>query len=495
MAYRRENGYILGTMKKLKIFLIITIVSLAFTLQLVGANGIDEQLASSLFYYQPQTASSSQQRTDDISLNMRKLELLYRLVERDFLYEIDNNAVFESMAKGLFAALDDPYSGYVVAKEAADFTEETTGTYGGIGAYISKNFLEYRDFSKPDTYMVNITSVFPGSPAEMAGLRSGDLISHIDGKPVDDWEAEEASRALKGEPNTTVILTIHRGSTVFDVSVVRKIVTVPTVSKTYIDDTIGYLRITQFTNSTTEQAGKVIQEFANKNLKGIILDLRDNPGGVVDSAVSVADMFLSGKPIVHIYTKNDARKESYTARTSTLFSTSIPMIVLVNKGSASSSEILAGALKDNNRATLVGNTTYGKGLIQLVSPFDEGYYTLTTSQYRTPNGNDINKVGIPVDYDIEEIVVAEEDLDRYTEFVQSGIVETFVDEHPEYSEVAVQLFLSQVEAAEEPLPRDIYRLLLRREYLNRMPYEERPIVDPDYDPALKKAIDLLTTGR
>lgn len=494
MAYCKKIMYILLTMKKRRIVLVIVLVSLVFASHIAAANGIDEKLASNLFYYQSPIQNTT--ASDEISINIRKLELLYRLVNRDFLFEIDNDVVFESMAKALFTALEDPYSGYVVAKEAADFSEETTGTYGGIGAYISKHFLEYRDFSKPETYMVNITSVFPGSPAEMAGLRSGDLVSHIDGKPVDDMEAEDASRALKGQPNTIVMLTIHRGSTVFDVPVTRQIVSVPTVSKTYIDnDMIGYLRITQFTNSTGQQTREALQEFAGKPLKGVILDLRDNPGGIVDAALEVADMLLSGKQIVHIYGKNDTREKTYVAQRDTILKESIPLVLLVNKGSASSSEILAGALKDNGRATLVGNTTFGKGLIQLVSPFDQGYYTLTTSQYRTPNNNDINKIGIPVDYEVDEITVAEEKMDVYAKFIESGIAETFVEEHPGYSEEHMDQFLEMVSGSETPLPTDVYRLVLRRLYLQEIPYDERPLVDPDFDPVLKKAIELLETNR
>jgi carboxyl-terminal processing protease len=170
-------------------------------------------------------------------------------------------------------------------------------------------------------------------------------------------------------------------------------------------------------------------------------------------------------------------------------------VVLVNKGSASSSEILSGALKDNGRATLIGSTTFGKGLIQVVSPFGDGYYTLTTSQYRTPGGNDIHKVGIPVDIEVKEIEIGEDLMELYTEFANSPVVSEFVDEHPGFSEANVQLFLDTVVGPEPPLELDIYRLLVRREYLSRMPVEERPVADPAYDRTLKRALEFLETGR
>lgn len=475
-----------------KIITIILLVVLSAFVSQAAATGIDERLFPAFFT--GVSAPSQSFAQDEIAVNMQKLELLYRLVERDFLFDIDHKAVYESMAKGLFTGLEDEYSAYIVSKDAADFSEDTSGTYGGIGAYISKNYLEYRDFSKPETYMVNITSVFPGSPAEAAGLRSGDLISHIDGNAVDDWEATEASKALKGTPNTPVILTILRGSTTFDVTVVRKIVSVPTVSSDRLDGSIAYLRITQFTNSTAEQVRKELAQFMEQGMKALILDLRDNPGGIVDSTLNIADMFLSNKPIVHVNSKDSTNNRTYVASPNTIVPEDIPVVVLVNKGSASSSEILSGALKDNRRATLIGTTTFGKGLIQVVSPFGDGYYTLTTSQYRTPDGKDIHKVGIPVDIEIEDVLIAEEDMDTYTEFVNSGVVGEFIDAHPDFSEQNVQLFLDTMVGEDPPLDKEIYRLLLRREYLYEMPFDERPVADPAYDRVLKRALDFLETG-
>lgn len=480
-------------MKKIMTIILLVVLSV-FLSQAAVATGIDEQLIPALFTGTPATTSKTYTQ-DEIAVNMQKLELLYRLVERDFLFDIDHKAVYESMAKGLFSGLGDDYSAYIVSKEASDFNEDTTGTYGGIGAYISKNYLEYRDFSKPETYMVNITSVFPGSPAETSGLRSGDLISHIDGSAVDDWEADEASKALKGEPNTPVVLTILRGSISFDVTIIRKIVSVPTVSVDRLPNDVAYLRITQFTSKTAEQVREELRKFVRDGMSALILDLRDNPGGIVDSTLSVADMLLSDETIVHVNSKQETNNRTYVASSQTLVPIHVPLVVLVNKGSASSSEILSGALKDNDRATLIGSTTFGKGLIQIVSPFGDGYYTLTTSQYRTPDGNDIHKVGIPVDIEVEEVQIDEEEMDIYMEFINSGAVTEFVETHPEFSPEIERLFLDSVVGPDPPLEREIYRLLLRREYLAKMPVDERPVADPEYDKVLKRALEFLETGR
>jgi carboxyl-terminal processing protease len=342
--------------------------------------------------------------------------------------------------------------------------------------------------------MVNITSVFPGSPAEAAGLRAGDLISHIDGESVEDWEADEASHALKGTPNTPVVLTVHRGDNTFDVTVIRKIVSVPTVSVDVINDTIGYLRITQFTTSTGNQVSKELSDLLKRGITSLIIDLRNNPGGIVDAAMSVADMLLADKTIVHVSSKNSSDNRTYVSSEQLLVPQTMPVVVLVNEGSASSSEILAGALKDNDRAILIGTNTFGKGLIQIVSPFGDGYYTLTTSQYRTPDGNDIHEIGIPVDIEVEDLEVSDEDMDAYMDFINSGVIGEFIEEYPEFSDDHVELFLDTVVGEDPPLEEDIYRLLLRREYLFQMPYDDRPIADPEYDRVLNRAVEYLETG-
>ena len=477
-------------MKKLKLVSIIFIIAISVT-SVLNSGGVSEQIIPSLF------ASSNETQIDqgdEITQNIRKLELLYRLVERDFLFDIDHKAVYEEMAKGLFEGLKDEYSAYIVSKESTDFSEDTLGTYGGIGAYISKNYLDYRDFSDPKTYMINITSVFPGSPAESAGLMSGDLISHIDGEPVDDLEADEASKSLKGEAGTVVVLTIKRGDVTFDVKVTRKNVQIPTVSASKLDNNIGYVQITQFTESTAKQVQEELMNININSLSSLIIDLRNNPGGIVDSTLRIADMILDDGKIVQIHSKNVERDKVYVASKSTLIPKDLPIVLLVNGGSASSSEILAGALKDNNRATLIGTTTYGKGLIQVVSPFEDGYYTLTWSQYKTPNGDDIHKVGIPVDIEIQGMKVDEENMESYLEFINSGVAETFAKENPAGAEQDYKKFIEQYMPKDAPLDELVYRIVLRREYLRELPFEERPLADIDFDPVLKRAVDFLTTG-
>ncbi len=474
-------------MKKL---MILWCVILVLVPQTIMSGGSEEQVIEALFSSQ----AFEDQTGDQISQNMQKLELLYRIVDRDFLFDIDHKNVYEEMAKGLFEGLKDEYSAYIVSKESSDFSEETTGKYSGIGSYISKNYLEYRDFTRPETYMINITSVFPGSPAEQAGLISGDLISHIDGESVDDLEAEEASARLKGKPGTVVTLTIVRGKVSFDVDVVRQTVQIPTVSSDLIEEDIGYLQITQFTDSTAQQ---VYDEFIRMDLEALsslIIDLRNNPGGIVDSTLRIADMILDDGKIVQIHAKDETKQRVYVASEDLVVPKDLQIVLLVNGGSASSSEILAGALRDNDRATLIGTTTYGKGLIQIVSPFGDGYYTLTWSQYQTPNGNDIHKIGIPVDIEIKGTMVEEEQMEAYLEFISTDLTSSFVEDHPEGTAEDYRLYLDQTVPKETGISEEVFRLVLRREYLKNIPFDDRPVADVEFDAVLKRAVDYIRNG-
>jgi carboxyl-terminal processing protease len=232
-----------------------------------------------------------------------------------------------------------------------------------------------------------------------------------------------------------------------------------------------------------------------QGISALIIDIRDNPGGIVDSTMNIADMLLADQTIVHVNSKNSTNNRTFVASSNTIVPKDMPVVVLVNKGSASSSEILSGALKDNGRATLIGTTTYGKGLIQVVSPFGDGYYTLTTSQYRTPNGNDIHKVGIPVDIEIEDVQIDDEQMDTYIEFINSNVAADFVQEHPEFTAENIELFMETVVGEDPPLTNDVYRLLLRREYIFQMPFDDRPVADPEYDRVLKRALEFLETGK
>lgn len=439
----------------------------------------------------PATAKAAS-TSDRIGTDMATLERLYRYVDSVFLYDIDQQKVFDNMAKALMDSLDDDFSYYLTSEYADDFMSNTSGMYGGIGTYLTKYAPDKKDPENPETWMVKIISPFPGAPAERSGLRSGDLISHIDGEPVDDMTATESSKALKGTPGTTVTVTVHRGNNVFDLTLKREIISTPTTENGIIDNKYGYLRIYEFTNKTAQQALDAINSFNKAGVQGIIIDLRNNGGGIIDSALSIADMFISDKPLITITHKNKVGDVRYIASDSVMVSDDIPLVVLVNKGSASSSEILSGILKENGRATLIGTTTYGKGITQIATPFASGVVQVTNAKYLLPNGDDIHKIGIEPNIVVEDPQIPDDQLPNFEKLMEDQAIYTFADSHPEYSDKNIELFVQ--EHADYGLDPYIMALLMRNEYLARMDYDDRPIADLVYDLQLKRAVEFLDTG-
>ncbi len=427
---------------------------------------------------------------DQIAADMDTLQRLYRFVDSISLYDIDRQKAFDAMAKALVGSLEDEYSFYITSEFANDFLSDTAGIYGGIGTYLTKYNPENKDPNDPETWMVKIVSPFPGAPADRAGLRAGDLISHIDGQPVDDMTATQSSHALRGTPGSLVTVTVQRGNTVFDITLKRETVSTPTTDYEILDGNIGYLRIYEFSNMTAQQCLEAIEAFNKAQVRGIIMDLRNNGGGIIDSALTIADIFISDMPLITISHKNNVGDVRYIASSSTLVDEDVPLIILVNNGSASSSEILAGILSENGRAKLVGSTTFGKGITQLSTPFAGGVVQVTNARYLLPKGTDIHKVGIEPDVPVTDAHLKEEDIPTYEKLMDSNVLSSFVDANPDYSLENLQLF-ADTYSLEYPMDPVILSILVRNEYLARMQYDDRPLTDSYFDDPLKVAIKLL----
>ncbi len=429
---------------------------------------------------------------DTIDETMEKLETLYRLIDSVFLFDIDYDAVYDSMAKGLFSALEDPYSEYITAEESQDIQDLTQGVYGGIGAYISKPNPSYIDYYDPETYMVTIVAPFLGSPAYKAGLHAGDLIAEIDGVTVDEYTAQEASANLRGEPGTIVELLVVRGSASFTISVERAIVEIPTVRYDVIND-IGYLQILEFTPVTPEKVREAIDFFETRNYSGIVMDLRGNPGGSVDSAVQIADLFLSSKTVLIMESGEGEKSSTYKTRFGTTVPPEIPLVVLTNGGTASSSEILAGALRDNDRAILIGTTTFGKGLVQNVYPYaDNDYFKITSAQYLTPDEHNIHKIGIVPDIEDIEPELSEEELDSFVRLQEEKSIKQFVETQNSFTDNEVNKYISELQDDGITLNQRLLRKLIRNEFENTMDFP--PIYDLEYDNVLRRTLEYLKTG-
>lgn len=342
------------------------------------------------------TATADRSSEDSI-LNddsIEKLEALEEVID-EYYYndeDINTDAMMEGMYAGLVDSLGDPYSVYYTAEEWQELMQETEGIYYGIGAYLQLDIT---------TGFAKINGVIANTPAEEAGLRENDIIYMVDGESVQGLELSEIVSRVKGEEGTKVHLTIYRDgeSDYLEFDVERRKIESPTVNYEMYDNGVGYIQITEFDDVTTEQFKEALAVIKGSKAKGLILDLRSNPGGSLPVVVDIARSLLPKGLIVYTEDKYGERDE-YTCDGKNELD--IPLVVLINGNSASASEILAGAIKDYDKGTLIGTTTFGKGIVQRILPLTDGTaLKLTISAYYTPNGNNIHGIGIDPDIECE----------------------------------------------------------------------------------------------
>ncbi|MCM1156727.1 MAG: S41 family peptidase [Roseburia sp.] len=326
--------------------------------------------------------------------SVAKLEVIEDVIDQYYFEEedIDVENMMEGMYAGMVASLGDPYSVYYTAEEWESLMQETEGIYYGIGAYISIDVA---------TGFGKINGVIENTPAQEAGLRENDIIYQIDGELAQGLELTEIVARIKGEEGTTVHLTLYREgeSDYLEVDVVRKQIESPTVNYEMLNEQIGYIQITEFDDVTVDQFAEALAVIKGSDASGLILDLRSNPGGSLTAVVDIARQILPKGLIVYTEDRSGERVE-YTCKGENELE--IPLVVLVNGNSASASEILAGAVKDYGIGTLVGTTTFGKGIVQRILPLTDGTaLKLTVSAYYTPKGNNIHNIGIEPDIECE----------------------------------------------------------------------------------------------
>lgn len=316
-----------------------------------------------------------------------KAERVEQLIKQNFyLHEVSEEDLKEGMLKGMVNSLEDVYSEYYTVQELEDLLSDSAGIYFGIGAYVSLD---------TETKFPKIAGVIAGTPAEKADLRTNDIIYEVDGTSTYGQSLTETVSMIKGERGTQVQLTIVRDGEKLDVSVTREKVEAPTVESEMLDDDMGYLKITEFDDVTTDQFIDAMAVLRGSGMKGLIIDLRSNPGGNLETVVNISKQILPEGMIVYTEDKAGKRKEYKCDGAKKL---DIPLVVLVDMNSASASEILAGAIQDYKLGTLVGTTTFGKGIVQSVMPLRDGSAVkLTISSYFTPNGRNIHGTGIEPD--------------------------------------------------------------------------------------------------
>lgn len=320
-----------------------------------------------------------------------KLSKYRTIIDKYYLGEVDEAKLEEGAIKGYIEGLDDQYTEYISKEEMKNYLDETKGNYVGIGVYMVKN---------TEKNMIQVLATIKGSPAEEQGIQPGDLIKSVDGIEYTADDLSMIATKIKGDEGISVKLEIVRGSEIINYEFARKIIVVNQVEGKVINDNIGYIQISSFDEETSKQFKQKYEELQAQNIKGLIIDLRNNGGGIVSEALNIAD-FIADKDSVLLYEVDKNQKETIKKAKENPLVT-VPVVVLVNKNSASSSEILCGALKDLGKAKIVGTKTYGKGVIQEILTLPDGSgLKITTEEYQTPNRNKINKIGIEPDEVVE----------------------------------------------------------------------------------------------
>lgn len=323
----------------------------------------------------------------------QKIAYYKRFIDENYIYDIDEKTMLESAIKGYFEGLGDQYSEYITKEEMQDYMADATGKYVGIGIYITNDI---------QTNQIVVIMPMKGSPSEEAGIKSGDIILKIDGKEYKGENLTEASNKLKAEEGTKVKLEILRNEETLEIEVERRTIKVNHIESEVLENDIGYIQISTFDDGCYEEFMQNYNNIKEKNIKSLIIDLRNNGGGIVEEATNIADMFTDKGVTLLITTGKDKKEEITKAKKDKTID--IPVVILVNENTASASEILTAAIKENSEDTVkvVGTTTYGKGVIQSIFTLKDGSgIKLTTNEYYTPKHNTINKVGITPEYEIE----------------------------------------------------------------------------------------------
>lgn len=329
----------------------------------------------------------------NISERYSKLYSIQNVIDNQFLWNVDEEEIMDNIYRTLMDSLGDKYSSYMNKEEFEAFTNYVTGNFTGVGIVFTTD--------TKGNYI--ITQIIKDGPADLAGLKVHDILLKVDGKTYDD--STSMAEAMRGEAGTEVKITYERNKKEKDVTLIRATVEAPSVYSEMLDDEIGYIGITAFEKTTGSQFAEEVKKLEKQKAKGMIVDLRNNPGGLVDQGISVADTLLPDCTITHTEDKN-GKKEYYNSNADC---TRLKYVLLVNENTASASEIIAAAVKDNGGGKIVGTNTYGKGIIQGTATFNDGSAVkLTIMQYFSPNGDEIHKIGIKPDYEVK----LPEDLSR-----------------------------------------------------------------------------------
>ncbi len=403
-------------------------------------------------------------------------------IKNDYVDDITTHKVWHGAIKGMVESLEDPHTRFMTSEELEALKVETRGKFGGLGLEVTVQEKQ-----------LTIISPIDGTPAMRAGIEPGDKIVYIDKKETKNMNLSQAVGLMRGVPGTSINIGIARNgiNEVLYFDIIRAIIHIQVVENTIIPSSpIGYVKLKQFSQSAHKELKKVLVEYKKQNIKVLILDLRWNPGGLLDSACKIANLFISKGVLVSTKGRNTKRNKIFRADPENTILPNIPIIILANQGSASASEIVTGALKDHKRGIFIGTKTFGKGSVQSVIPLRyKTAIALTIQKYYTPSGVSIHKKGIKPDIKVDAYAFTKQDKRLYPSVKDSQLIKKFANKHNKYSQTNVKALKRLLkENGFQKLSDFSVKSLLKSELLiaNK---EKRPIFDLELDKQLQEAIN------
>lgn len=342
--------------------------------------------------------------------NLMRFITAYRFIETKYVNDTDDVKLIDGAIDGMVKSLNDPHSNYLSPKMYKTLMEQTEGSFAGIGVVMGMD----------NEQKIHIVGIMENSPGQKAGLQEGDEILAVDGVPVTQMAFDEVAAHVRGQAGTDVVLTIMRDNANQDITITRDNIKLKTVGHKMLDNNIGYIQIVSFSEDTANEFNEAYNDLKNQGMKALVLDLRNNPGGLLTTCVEIAKKLVPKGEIVSIVDKR-GNKETYS---SSLETPEYPLAVLINKNSASASEILSGAIQDTKAGTIIGNTSYGKGSVQTILPmFEDDAVKLTIAKYYTPSGRSIDGTGITPDIEInlDENATSDTQLDKALEVLKAQL--------------------------------------------------------------------------
>lgn len=454
-----------------------------------NGSGVTEAYASD---NKKNAISSSDEMNERADENVEKFESVYKELLENYVDVLDPDVLYKGAMEGMFNTLNDPYSEYYekASSQGISLQDTLVGSFGGVGVTIQK---PAKSTEEKPAY-VEVMSAIDGTPGAKAGLQPGDYITEIEGTPTDEITMEDVLKKLRGQVGTKVTIKVLRGKNMtFNLTITRARIEVPTVKYTMFDNQIGYIKLLEFNPNSTPKIREAYNALEKQGCKKIIFDLRNNGGGLLDAAVSSASFFISSGVVV----STDGRMKNSVVtfnvdRFAYHLPSSVPVVTLINSGSASASEILAGALKDNKRSILVGTTSYGKGVVQMVWDLnDKEAFKFTTARYYTPSGANIHKRGIPADYEVAFPEPIESEVEEFARLYDKGqtVLDNFARSKENISTAEIKAFAKKLQA-EYKIRLELLELAVNNRVNN---YQSGLHLNTEFDPQLKKAVELLRT--